>query len=355
MTTLGRYAHIAVLQTAFIGDVALVLYLMQAVRNMRPDVQLTLVTTPAGASLARCATAVNTVLPFDKRGEYRGWKGIREMAATLRKSTVDCILAPHRSLRTTAVAHLARPDFSVGFNRNAWSFLYSRRVFYPYHLHEAERNLRLLSVFGDVPTDIFHHAPSPDIVVASAHGETVREQLRAAGVEPDKPLVVLAPGSVWPTKRWPHEYFHAVARTLCAEGCNVVLSGSPADAALCRQVADGTPAISLAGKTSLPETLALLQQADVLVSNDSAPTHLANLVHCPVLTIFGPTTPMFGFAPRYAEDRILEQKELACRPCSIHGQQACPLGHFACMKNTVPDAVVGEVRDILQHVYDKHE
>lgn len=352
MTTLGRYKNIAVLQTAFIGDVALVLYLVQALRNLQPDARLTLVTTPAGASLARCATAADVVLAFDKRGEHRGWSGIKAMAATLHTNGVDCILAPHRSLRTTAVSYLTRAAFSVGFDRNAFSFLYSRRVRYPYHLHEAERNLRLLSVFDDIPAALFQRAPAPDISIASGNTEAIRVKLQEAGVQGDSPLIVLAPGSVWPTKRWPAEHFRTVVQTLCAEGFRVVLSGSPSDEPLCRTVAEGTEAVSLAGKTSLPETLALLQQASVLVSNDSAPTHLANLVRCPVLTIFGPTTPLFGFAPRYPEDRVIERK-LSCRPCSIHGQEACPLGTFACMRGIVPAGVVGEIKAILQQSHQK--
>lgn len=352
MTSVGRYKHIALLQTAFIGDVALVLYALQAVRNLRPDVQLTLVTTPAGVALAQCATAPNTVLAFDKRGEYRGWKGIKAMAATLRESGVDCILAPHRSLRTTAVARLTRA-FSVGFERNAFSFLYSRRVSYPYHLHETERNLQLLSVFSDVPADILRRAPAPILSIEDRYTEAVRTKLREAGVEGHSPLVVLAPGSVWPTKRWPAEHFRAAAQTLRTEGFRVVLSGSPVDEPLCQTVAEGTGAVSLAGKTSLQETLALLQLAHVLVSNDSAPTHLANLVRCPVLTIFGPTTPLFGFTPRYPEDKVLERLDLACRPCSIHGGELCPLGHFTCMRGIEPASVVHEVKTILQRIHQK--
>ena len=94
-----------------------------------------------------------------------------------------------------------------------------------------------------------------------------------------------------------------------------------------------------AGALSLRGTAALLEQAAMLVTNDSAPLHLAAAVAIPTVAIFGPTVPAFGFGPRGPDDLVVEVTGLACRPCSSHGPAVCPLGHHRCMQE-VPVAQV---------------
>ncbi|MEO8414223.1 MAG: glycosyltransferase family 9 protein, partial [Ginsengibacter sp.] len=66
-------------------------------------------------------------------------------------------------------------------------------------------------------------------------------------------------------------------------------------------------------------------------TNDSAPLHFASAIDAPVTAIFCSTVPAFGFYPLSAKSFIVETKEiLPCRPCSLHGLKACPLGHFKC-------------------------
>ncbi|HEY9015471.1 MAG TPA: glycosyltransferase family 9 protein, partial [Gemmatimonadales bacterium] len=84
---------------------------------------------------------------------------------------------------------------------------------------------------------------------------------------------------------------------------------------------------------------ALIQRAACLVTNDSAPLHLATAVGTPVLAIFGPTVPEFGFGPRRPEDVSLGHADLPCRPCSAHGPMVCPLGHHRCMRELSVDLV----------------
>jgi len=63
----------------------------------------------------------------------------------------------------------------------------------------------------------------------------------------------------------------------------------------------------------------------------------------PVIAIFGPTVPAFGFAPQGVNDEVIERQGLTCRPCSVHGGDACPIKTFVCMKEIIPDAVFARV------------
>jgi heptosyltransferase II len=91
----------------------------------------------------------------------------------------------------------------------------------------------------------------------------------------------------------------------------------------------------------------LLQRAAALVTNDSAPLHLATAVGTPVIALFGPTVPEFGFGPRRPGDLTLGRGELPCRPCSRHGPQVCPLKHHRCMRDLSVDAVIAAMTTVL--------
>ncbi|HET9651814.1 MAG TPA: glycosyltransferase family 9 protein, partial [Usitatibacter sp.] len=125
-------------------------------------------------------------------------------------------------------------------------------------------------------------------------------------------FAALAPGSIWGTKRWPG--YGALAAGLDAP---MVVVGGPEDAPLAEVVAAAAPgrAASAAGALPLRVSAALIERAAVLVTNDSAPLHLATAVGTPVVALFGPTVPSFGFGPRGPRDKIVEHPSLACRPC----------------------------------------
>jgi heptosyltransferase-2 len=124
-----------------------------------------------------------------------------------------------------------------------------------------------------------------------------------------------------------------------------VIVGGREDAPLADAVAAAAPnrAYSAAGVLGLRASAALIARAAVLVTNDSAPLHLATAVGTPIVALFGPTVPAFGFGPRGAHDRVIEHPSLACRPCSAHGPRVCPLGHHRCMRELPVESVAAAV------------
>ncbi|HEX9006414.1 MAG TPA: glycosyltransferase family 9 protein, partial [Bacteroidota bacterium] len=92
----------------------------------------------------------------------------------------------------------------------------------------------------------------------------------------------------------------------------------------------------------------LLRRCRLLVTNDTAPQHLAVAVGTPVVAIFGPTVPRFGFAPIGPLDTVVETPGLVCRPCGIHGGERCPIGTFECMNLITVQHVLAAVDHILE-------
>jgi ADP-heptose:LPS heptosyltransferase len=84
---------------------------------------------------------------------------------------------------------------------------------------------------------------------------------------------------------------------------------------------------------------AVLARARAVAASDSGPMHLAAALGVPVLGIFGSTVAGFGFAPLGPRARLLEVKDLACRPCGVHGRDRCWLGHWRCLRDLRPAQV----------------
>ena len=346
---LKSFNNIAIIQTAFLGDVALALYLVESIKRFHSDAKLTFVTTPASASFAVCHKSIDNVITYDKRGIHSGYKGIKYLAENLKELNVDCILAPHRSLRTTILSYLSKPAYSVGFDKNAMSFLYKKRIKYKLGIHEVERNASLLKAFSDTKV-IINDFYNVNLDISDDDKGYVESLLAGKKINNNKQIIVLAPGSIWHTKRWLSEYYSDLALKLIDEGYIPVLIGSAKDMEIGVEIAKNERIINLIGETTLPQLIYLLSLSKLLITNDSSPTHFAGLVNCPTLTIYGPTIPEFGFNPRGKYDKSLGIKGLKCRPCSIHGANKCPIGTFDCMKKLKPDIVFNEAKIILENI-----
>ncbi len=325
--------RILVIQTAFLGDVVLTTPLFRALRRRFPDARIDVLVTPAAAPLVEEDPHLDGVRVYDKHGRER----LRGAGRRLR-GEYDVVLAPHRSHRTALLAWLSRARLRVGFRDAGFSFLYHRRVPRPRERHEVDRNLELLRGLGLVPepADRVLH-----VGYTEQEAGEVDEILREAGVQASDPLAALAPGSVWPTKRWPAEGFGAVGRALAERGFRVVLLGGPADRDVADRVAGavGRAAVNAAGRTSLKALAAWMDRVRLLVTNDSAPLHVAAARGTPTVAVFGSTTLELGFGPFHRASRVVEVP-LDCRPCGLHGRKRCPKGHFRCMQDVTPDMVL---------------
>lgn len=317
-----------VVQTAFLGDVVLTTPLLTRLAERSGPVDV--LTTPAAAALLRPHPAVGETLVYDKRGRDAGVGGWVRMARVLRRRGYRRVYLPHRSVRSAALAFASGAPERIGFADAPAAWTYTARVA-AQGQHETER---LASLAGPGPV------PRPSLGLTESERHDAAMWLERAGVR--REFTALAPGSVWATKRWP--YFADLAARLPG---SVVIVGGPEDQTAAADIVARDPVRirSAAGALPLRVSAALIERAQVLVTNDSAPLHLAGAVATRVVAIFGPTVPAFGFGPMGPNDRIAEVQGLDCRPCSTHGPMVCPLGHHKCMK----DLNVIEVLAAIEH------
>lgn len=327
-----------VIQTSFLGDTILTTPLITELGKRGP---VDVVTTPAAASLLRYHPDIRSVVPYDKRGVDAGVFGFLRTARRLRKFGYEAAYLAQGSVRSGALAMAVGVSRRVGFASSAGRRFYSERVELREDLHHSARLLSLAGVRPS-PTDVIRPRLYPGIPERGA----VDRLLAFHEVHDDgPPLVALAPASVWATKRWP--FYAELAREL-APRARVVIIGSREDVALSDEVCAAVPgAINAAGMLSLLGSAELIRRCNLLVSNDSAPLHLASAVDTPTVAIFGPTVPAFGFGPLAKDSTTVGRDGLACRPCDRHGPRRCPLGHWKCMREITPGDVAARVIDIL--------
>lgn len=327
---------IAVVQTAFLGDIVLTTPLLREIKRVRPELKLTVVTTALGRDILSGHPAIDSILVHDKRGADRGPAGVWRAMKALRELKLDAIVAAQRSSRTGLLVRGSGAQQRIGFANAPGRWAYTDRVPWVGTEHATRRYLALSTPLGGSPAKA---DPTPMLAVSDHSRATIAALLANAGVREADRVLAIAPGSIWGTKRWTPEGFAEVARAARERGLATVLIGGPEDAPVCREIAASAGgAISvLAGVTSVADLPALLARATALVGNDSGAGHVASAVGTPVVVIFGPTVPAFGYTPWGERNRIVEHQGLDCRPCDSHGPQTCPLGHHRCMKEIAPE------------------
>ena len=336
-----------VVQTSFIGDVILTTPLI-ALLAERGAVDV--VTTPVGASVLAGHPGVRRLMVYDKRGADRGVGGVWRTSRRVRQELPQQAYLAQGSTRSAALALLSGCRERVGFNTSDGRWLYTRQVEYRDDWHHARRLLAL--------ADVSHAASSTDAALCPRVYPSARD---IAAVDThwgtrERSVIALAPGSVWATKRWPH--YADLARELVAHYDIALIGGrddrASADAIIAAvKGAHGAEqctehVIDLVGQLPLLASADAIRRAAVLVTNDSSPQHLASAVGTPTVSIFGPTVPNFGFGPLTPGSVVVGLDTLACRPCHRHGLQACPLGHWTCMRGVDVATVYDAAQNVIQ-------
>ncbi len=353
MTLPGR---ILVFHTAFPGDIILTLPLIEALHEAYPQARIAAVVVPSASGVLQHNPALHDLIIYDKRGKDRGVRGVRALIEKLRHEHFDLAVVPHRSARSALIVRAAGIPRRIGFSTSALRFCWTDVVPYNRSSQEIQRNLDLVRPLGIVPNP----RARPKVYPGPDDRRRVETLLGDRSLDGGARIVALAPGSKWNTKRWLPEYFAKLASLLVSRGLRVVLVGGTEDRELCDGIAgaiDRSSILNTAGELSLLESAELLRRSTVLVSYDSAPVHLSVAVGTPVLALFGPTVPAFGFAPAGPEDEVIELRDLWCRPCrpfacrflppKMHGGNKCPRrmtkDDFVCMVGIDPNHVFDRV------------
>jgi heptosyltransferase-1 len=367
-----EFSRILLIKPSAVGDVVHALPVLVKLRQRYPDARIDWMLTPHIADLVGNHPALSNVVLFQRQAYGRPWEswskstsGFSQFMTDLREAHYDLVVDLHGQFRSAFFALVTGAQTRIGFDRprksvrlagrplprqafvHGWTgaregswMAYTHRIPIPtLDTHASERYLWLGDMLGFSPGP-----PDFTIPVPVAAGASVARLLAQNGLA-ERPLAVLAPGTLWETKHWPAEYFAQVARYFLEKGWSVVLAGSGKDRAVCGKVMAGAPGVlDLAGKTSVSELAALIGRADMCVTNDSGPMHLAAALGAPLVTIFGPTDSLW--VGPYGQPGAVLRAGLPCSPCYLRRIKDCPFGH-ACMKQVTPEQVIRRIEESL--------
>lgn len=329
---------ILIIQTAFPGDAILTLPLTKFLKTKGYFVSVLCI--PATENIFSNSPCVDETIVYDKRHRNKGFKGLISIISKIRAKKFVKIYSPHRSFRSTLIAYLSGTKLTYSFDKSSFSFLYSKKVKYDINRHEVFRNLELAGFSNEISLSEL----KPEIRFSD-----LKNELALIFKDNFQKTIVIAPGSVWNTKIYPAEYFREICKIMLEKKYRIILVGSGDDLSVCNFISESSDEIlNLAGKLSIIESISLISKCDLVIANDSAPTHMAQCTDTPVLTIYCSTVPEFGFYPVWNNSKFIGVNNLACKPCGIHGYKECPKKHFKCGWDLKPDSVIEKIEEILK-------
>ncbi|MBO4281587.1 MAG: glycosyltransferase family 9 protein [Bacteroidales bacterium] len=325
-----------VIQTASLGDVIIATALLEKLHECYPAAALDLLVQKGAAPLFEGHPYLNRLYAWDKK--HHKLANMRRLIRDIRREEYDVTVNVQRYAATGWISLRSGAKHIIGFDKNPFARAFDLKVPHEIsatrYVYEADRNQRLIEGLTDA------QAATPRLYPSESDYDAVYGYKEQA-------YITISPSSLWFTKQFPKEQWMALIRRISAP-YRIYLLGSPKEQALGEEIRKACPdkeVYNLCGSLSLLQSAALMQDAAVNFTNDSAPLHLGAAVGAQVTAVFCSTVKEFGFAPRGENIRIVEtQTELPCRPCGLHGHRKCPEKHFRCawdidlnqLLNTVP-------------------
>jgi len=351
--------RILVIRLDLLGDMVMSLPAIYALKRAYPNAEITALALPYAAGLFELAPEVDHVLTYDVNRIRRPrdvltphhYREFFALVRQLRQSRFDLCLSLHGRF-ACVMAWLSGCPRRYGYRAEAYPFMLTHSLpggRYDVRQHEVVYDLKLAESAG-AEVD-WMRPPAPKLTVPAAEQRRVRHLLAEFDIRPDTLLVVIHPGAAnGSAKRWLPAYWGQLATRLHGElGATVAITGTPVEADVVNEVVGycGFKPLILAGQTSIPQLGALLKRADLLLSSDSGPAHMAAALGTPQATIFGPTDPVV-YAPLSSKAVVL-RRDLPCSPCyDARATAECPLGHLNCMRQLLPDEVYEACLRLLQ-------
>ncbi len=309
-----------VIQTAFIGDAILASSVLEKLHEYYPQSDIDFFVRQGNQALFHNHPFIRRLYVWNKKsGKY---KSLLSILKQVRKQRYDYVINLQRFATTGLFASLSKGKRIIGFKKNPFSFMFHEK--YEHEIgngkHEVERNHELIKNITDSNAAKLKLYPNDDDYEKVNKLKTFD-------------YISISPASVWFTKQYPIdkwvEYIHSLDKSL-----KIYLLGGPSDRQLCEKIqneCNGWNISVLAGELSFLQSAALMKDAKMNFTNDSAPLHIASAMNAPITSVFCSTVPKFGFTPLSGVSKIVEVSEdLKCRPCGLHGKKECPLGHFNC-------------------------
>ncbi len=311
--------NILVVQTAFIVDAILASSVLEKLHHSFPQAKISLLVKKGNESLYAEHPFLDRILVWNKsEGKYASlFNNLKQV----RSEKFDAVINLHRFMSSGFITAFSGAKYKAGYSETPFSFLFTKKI---KHIigdgrHETFR-------YNELIEDI------TDKTVSKPKLYPTKQDFEKVQPYKNEKYITISPASIWRTKQLPETKWIEFCDAL-PEDLKVYILGSKNDMGLSNSLKSKSKHQNskvLTGELTLLQSAALMKDAQMNYVNDSAPLHLASAMNAPVTAFFCSTVPAFGFGPLSDNSKIIEVKNLECRPCGLHGVKDCPLGHFKC-------------------------
>lgn len=346
-------SNILVRGVNWVGDTVMTLPAMKALRDMFPGANMVYWAPESLADLLRVTRIPDDIIAIPSRLGKLSRPFI--MQSVLRKRKFDLVVLLQNAFESAFTAWMAGIPIRVGYPTDGRGLFITLKVPLTREIrqqHQVYYYLQIVKCLGDyfgVTNKITDQKPDCSIPSKRAFRQDIRTFLRSrVNLNNDRIIICLCPGSVnSEAKRWPTDYFSALADLLIREmDAFVIFMGAPAESGLIDGILGQMgreDALNLAGKTSMEESMGVMSLCDLVISNDTGSAHLAVAASAKTLTIFGPTIP--GATAPFGPNTEIMTGQSGCSPCRHF---SCPLPGHPCMRSITPNDVLEKASAMIE-------
>lgn len=339
--------NILIVKLSAIGDVIHTLPSLAALRKLYPDAHITWVVEEAAADIIKNHPCLDRVLVSRRKSWLENFRNgkirrslreIRTFFQELRQQPYDLVIDFHGLFKSALIALLSGGKRKLGYDslQELSGLFYNEKIPEDMNKHAVDRYL-------DFPRYLGASLDRPEFSLpANNAAETMIQSVLEKHHLENKKFIAVNPVAYWETKLWDYGKFALLADAIKTKlNVDVIFTGSEKRSIEKIIALMKSEAVNLGGKTSLPELAYLYKKAQLVITTDSGPMHLAAAVRTPVIALFGPTDPQ-RTGP-YGKDHTIIRTELPCSPCFLKHCRT-----KKCMLEISPEQVFSVVEERLK-------
>jgi lipopolysaccharide heptosyltransferase II len=341
------------------GDVLMTSPALRAIKASDRQRKITLLTSESGAAVARHIPEVDDVIRYDAPWVKSVWQvssiGALRCLSQITERGFDAAIIftvySQSALPAATLAWLGGIPLRLAHSRENPYQLLTDWVSEPEPQtevrHEVRRQLELVSSVGYTTAD-----ERLSFRVDAEDRARALEKLERAGIDSSRPFILVHPGASAASRRYPALQFAAACRLIAAQsGHQIVVTGSAEERQLVETVHLHGPrgSVALCGELTLGELGAAIENAALLVANNTGPVHIAAALGTPVVDLYALTNP------QHTPWRVLSRVLFHDVPCKYCHKSVCPEQHHACLREVTPQQVAQAAQELLQTVEQRRD
>lgn len=343
--------HILVIRFSALGDVAMAVPVVYSLAHQYPHVRITVLSRPIARAFFQDLAPNVSFMEADIKGEYRGVKGLNALYRRLTAKHFTAIADLHNVLRSDYLR--------MRFNIDLYKVAHIDKHRVGKYLLTSKNRKKLTQQptsfenYSEVLAKLGYPVKLDFTSIFPKEGGNLRLLSDKIGEKKAfQQWIGIAPFSAHKGKTYPLEQMERVVAIIVRRhpSCRIFLFGGGQEE---MEILDGMASksrncVNASGLLGgMRDELILMSHLDVMVSMDSANMHMASIVNCPVVSIWGATHPFAGFVGWGQKEENFVQLDMPCRPCSIYGSKPCLRGDYACLSGIAPEVIADKVENLL--------